>query len=945
MIKHHSCIFWQGRLCRVLLVLALLPWIGVRRVCAQDSPRELRQQAYAKLARGDFIDAIPDLEQLIEYFGKSKKSQIKATMEMVYYNLALCHFFIGQFDKAEDAFKLYLKKYRSGAKRSMAELFIADTLRFRGKLDRAIKAYREALKKYEYAYSNQVKTDIYSAIARCYLAQDNWHAAIEPLINTYRVAVDFVYQNWAATLLTTAYFKDLDLGKVYPLVPHLLRPNSFASRSVAFNLAALEAGDLLFADERYRDALWVHRMVYPHDMVTLRSQEYLEYLQRLAERTKISLADPRRLMRIQESIGEIEEELKALEGIENYDMELYSRIARGYMEMQRYWEGREIFLYLYETADSELAEESLYLAFRCSCQIPPWNRAFEIGEQYMEEYPAGEFFDALTLAMGQLYAKLQDWPSVIRHLTKSLEISPNHESAAECMFLIGYASFMEEKFEDAVSWMGKIISRFPESELVPSATYWTGMALLFDAKYEEALAEFDRVLEEFPDCEYVEDSAFRTAVCEYGLSRFERSDTRLKVFLASYPDSKLAGEALMMRGDIGGAVGRPAEAVQYYRDAMSHETLNIEFYNHCAFQCGNILFDDEDHLRLREHFRKYIDVNRKGSNIPQAIYWVGVALWNSGEQEGSLRYYREAVEKFGNEPHQIGIDMILDEWVGRARRATTVEADQAWTELQQSLVKAIRAGNATMALRLKRAVLFDPGIKQETRKRTIDGMLQEKYFPYASPAVLQTMLDHAGKSGNSDFAVKVAKHIVETFTETDYALDARMVLAQHAIEETRRTNDKLKAEEFFKEAIKHLGVIREVFATSSEAGKALIILGQLYLEQRKYKEADEIYESVLGVRGWRNFWPEALYGRGECRFARRHYDEASAYYERIYLLYSHHTAWTAKGYLRRAECLKRMYESEKAREVLREMLQNGELAGLPEVEAARALLKKLEGAS
>ena len=44
------------------------------------------------------------------------------------------------------------------------------------------------------------------------------------------------------------------------MVPYLLRRDSHAARSIAFNLSA-KAGDELFMDERYREAFWMFRLV------------------------------------------------------------------------------------------------------------------------------------------------------------------------------------------------------------------------------------------------------------------------------------------------------------------------------------------------------------------------------------------------------------------------------------------------------------------------------------------------------------------------------------------------------------------------------------------------------------------------------------------------------------------------------------------------------------
>jgi len=910
-----------------------------RSASAQSSPRELQEEVRTLMRSGAYADALLPLQQLMDMLGDSRSPGIVTAMETVYFNLPLCHFFVGQFPDAKKGFEAYLAKYKRGRKRRDAHVYRADSLRFMGKFKEALKAY-EALFRL-HSFDNDMLADLYSSIARCHLAQDDWTAAMKPLRIVYRKAPDFLRRNWAATLLTTAFLKEGDLDKIYALVPFLLQPDSVASRSVSFNLAALEAADNLFAEEYYRDALWVYRLVYPHDQVAASGEAYLEKLNVEADRMRKVGTDPRRLMRLQESIGELEAEMEAMKEVEDYDLDLFYRIAMGYMELMRYREAREIFLHLHDKAEPDVAEESLFLAFRCSTFVRPWTRAFELGEQYIEEYPSGVFFDVLTLAMGQMYARLQDWPTVISHLTRTLDMSPRHEAAAECMFLIGYASFMEEKFKDAIDWLVRMNTKYPGNPLEDEATYWTGMAYLFDRQYEQGAAQFDAVLERYPESGYRIDASFRRAVCDYGMAGYEDADVRLAAFVAANPTNTLTGEAIMMRGDIAGTLGRPDEAVDFYQAAMPHGALNIEFYNHCAFQAGRILSDTDRLVDMRAHFRTYIKRNREGSNIPLAVYWVGVALWRSGEEAGALRYYRSAIERYGSRRNAVGIDMILDEWVGRIRQSPQERAEQAWKELRKSYETAVAAGDETLALRFGRVLLYNPRIVESSRQRILGKLRSEDSLEVASPAVLQTMLEMAKGDGNTNFATRVAGHIIETFTETDYALDARMTLALYAVDRARASGNRSEQGKLRAEAVKHLEVISEVYASSAEAGSALLMLGHIHREGRKYREADTCFKEVLGVRGWRNLWPEALYGRGECARGLKQHEQASAYYERIYVMYGHHAQWVARAYLRRAQILKTLFQPAKAREVLTEMLGNNDLAALPETLEARELMKEL----
>ncbi|MDA3800234.1 MAG: tetratricopeptide repeat protein [Kiritimatiellae bacterium] len=907
---------------------------------AQSTPREVRLEAADRMQKGLYMDAIPPFMQLIEWYKDETEPRIITSMEMVYYNISICYFLTGQFDLSEKAFREYLKRYPHGFKTHDATVYIADCLRFREKHKKAIAAYEAADRRY--SYTPNMQADIYSGIARSYLAEDNWADVIEPLKMVYINANDFLRKNWAATLLATAYLKELDLDNLYPLTPYILTRNSFASRSVAFNMAALEAADQLFGEERYKDALWVYRMVYPYDLIFVKTEEFLEFLNKRVDiLRKINVRDPRTLIRLQETIGEVEAQLEALDEIDNYDKDLLFRIARGYMEMMRYREAGELFYYLHGITEGREADEALYTAFQCATMTPPWTKAYRIGREYMETYPGGEFFDPLTIMMGQLYAKEKNWPMVISHLTETLQINPQHSSGAECKFLLGYASFMEEQLKESIKWLTEMLRDYPKTELREPATYWIAMGYLFDGDYKNAASFFDIVLDNYPGNIYAEDGAYRRAVCSYGLSELEDSDKRLAAFVSQYPKNENVCEAILTRGDIAGAEGRLDEAVVYYDQSTTFTNLNIELYNHASFQAGKILVESEKYQETIDHYKKYIKRNREGSNIPLAVYWIGYSLWNGGQQGYAMKYYLTAVEQFGNKPDAIGVDMILDEWIGRAKRSDKDTSDLAWNELRDTYVDAVKRDEKTLTLRLKRTMLYNTNLSTNNRARIMKSMRDENSLQYASPAVCQFMLDTAVEDGDTPLAVKISNNIIDKFTETDYALDARMVLADNYIAQAQNTTETRKANELYDKAEEHLNIIREVYATSGEASQALIKLGWLYLSKGQYEESDECFKQVLGVKAWKPNWPEALYGRGECSFEQNEFTKASAYYERIYIMYSRYIDWVAKAYYKRAVCLQKMYQPDKAKEVIDEMLSNPETAATPEADEARELLKKL----
>ncbi len=908
----------------------------------QMTVREIRENAYKKYALGEFEEAIPYLRMFIDTMKDVKTTQGLGEIEVAHYNLAICYFLTGQFGPAELAFTTYCKKYPRGTYVSISSVYVGDSLRFASKNKEAIDAYQKALSKFD--YRPDVRTDIYAAIARCHLASNDWAAAQAPLREAFLCAPDSLRRNRTATLLATSYLKTLDMEHLYPMIPYLLRRDSYASRTIVFNLAALEAGDALFADERYREALWVFRLVFPYGEVQASTENYLEQLKRLSDFEKRSTKDPRRMMRYLEWIGDAEAELQGLADMDNYDEDLFFRIARGYMESKRYREACEGFLRLHEVAGKACAEESLYLAFTCASRVEPLDRCYAIARSYMEKYPGGAFYDELTLLTGQLYARATNWTEVIRHFSETLRVRPGHKMAAECLFLLGYAHFMEEQFEQAIARFIELRKRFPGWEQLDAAIYWTAMSHMFATAYEEAEKDFSLLIKQGGAPHYVEDATFRRSVCNYALAQYELADDQLAEFLKRYPEAPLRFEAQMMRGDIAGAVGRGDQAVAYYQAALQapDDLLNIEYYNHCAFQTGQILYDAEKFKEVLSHFDAYIARNREGSNLPLAVYWSGRAMFNMGEQAGALRYYCNAVDTYGKDRKAMGVDLILDEWVATTRRLPSNEVEKAWADMTAVWKRANAGGDNVGRLRYQRVLMYEPRISPNMRQQILNGLLKEENLKDASPAVMETMLDGAIKRGDVYLALRTAEAIIADYAETDIALDARMYLARHALDAARAAQGQA-AEDLVNQAVAHLKIIRDVYATSGEAADALLLLGTIYRERRKLDDAQKCFEAVLSVKGWRSGWPEALYGLGLCAEARREPLKATAYYERIYVMYGNYRAWTAKAYLRRAECLGQLFQEAKAKETLKEMLSKDELKEFPEYEAASKLLNKLEG--
>lgn len=900
---------------------------------AQETIMEVRRQAQNALQAGAYEQAILYLEELVSRLKNSTERDTQIMLEGIHFNLGLCYFLSGQFAQTEKQFRHYIRLYPRNRNVIPADVFTADSLRYRGQMDKAISEYQRILETRR--LNADWRTDVLSSLIRCHLAQDDWETAIPLLERAYNAAPDRRRSSWAATLLTTAYVREEKFDKVYNLVPLLLQDGSFAAHSVAFNLSTLETADRVFAAEEYRHALWLYRLVFPKEVIKRGCERQVADMERRADRIRrFGGGQYRTLLRIQETIGELEGELESLKEIDDYSEELQFRIARSYFEVRRWLEAREAFLELHEVSlEPERQEECLFLAFLAAFNIEPWGPAFEIGMRYMHSYPAGTYYDRVSLTIGQMHARHKEWPKVIEVLTEALEVSPEHESIAECMFLVGYSHFMEEHYADCVEWLARLNTDYPGNDRMMEATYWTGMGYLFDTKYEEALTVFGFFIRDFPDAPYIVDAEFRHAVCQYGLSNFAEAEDELRRFVQRYSGDErakqLMGEAHMMIADCAGTFGRAGQAINHYQTAI-RKHLNIAHYNYCVFRAAEMMGDNERWSDIVNHFETYIDRNRDGSNIPMAVFWMSKAYWQQEEYEQALMTMLDNVDKHGADREALGVDLILDEWLGKSRRLEKEQIDTAWRTMTELLKNAREQDLAPLRLRLLRAFMYRPGQEVGYKEDVLDILLKKENVPHASAAVLELILDESLKRDEPELAQLAAAEIVDVFPETDYVIPARMYLGNLAA----ASGDLEAAKEQF-------NVIITNFASSEAAGRALMTLGRAYFENADIREADDCFKRVLDVRAWRPLWAEAVFLRGECLRVKGKFEKATAFYERVYLMYSAYEEWAAKSYLQRADCLTRLRRYQKARDTLEEFLNQEELSQYTAYDEAGQLLERI----
>ena len=907
------------------------------------------------LESGNYEQAIPALKEIVHRTKGLDSADGKKTLQNARFQLARAYFQVGRSGKGMKILEDYLADEPRPDER-LALRMQAQGYLDQEKWDESIEAAKKLLQMSGLSKDDRVNGSL--LLGQALFRKEDWAASVKPLSYVADTSTDEKIVQATQIMVVRALVETQQWNKLFGQIRRLYRTD--AKYDITLNITLMLAGRALFEKgepDDYLNALMLYRMVLPREKLLAFSEKKRTALaNELAKKTKRK-ARPADIEKLQAQLDEIDASMQQLKDLPPYEDEVTFRVGQIYTELKRYWEGFVIFDSLYQkNPGSEIGQASDLQTVLILYELGDSERAEKRVIAYLDKYPNGTYARTMLMVAIKDNLKNQHGEKVIalgKRMAKLSATTDKEEikTEADLHYMLAFGFFQQGEYAQAEQEFSNIIENYSKSPSYIDSLYFRGMARMMQGNYQQALDDFVRYQTEAKSAaDYYSSSVFRQAVCLFGLEKIPEAEALFKKFTEEYPGDPLVSEAYSMMGDIEAAKdGRDNpdtpdideydphtldRALVDYRKAIDRAALPQQA-SYAAFQAAKVYKMEYKWQEIIDLMNYYVELLGPKADVAQATFWVGQAQLELGQTDSAIDAYLDAIERFGNDPSKVGVDKIVRELV-------TVSKQYLSDDERDSLVVRLKliladVGEGDDALRLRLSVAIASIMGDQVVANLGRGLLKKNQnLEYTSPISLALMCDAAVEVGDTNQMSRLFDYFIAHFEDSDEVWHAY-----------RAKVYQLLSSKQYDEALQYLSEVQDIFGVVRFMSWAQLTKADTLYRMKKYKKAEEAYNTVLGVSEWRGApFAEAMYGMGKCYFAQGDYEKAHAFFQRVYLQFKIYSGgkWAADAYLKAAVCLGKLDRPQDAINTLDKMMEDSYVNKLPQVEVARKMKQKYEDA-
>jgi len=907
-----------------LPVIGLWLIVGCPAVRAQTA-EELLQAGAAAFQTGDYAKAEQNFSRFLDDYGKSPEAQ--PHRENAIRLAGVSQIQLGRFEQALKSVESYLGEFPQGGKvedfsfwRGVALLKLDEGQKAHEAFDAFVKKYPQSPKADEARFSMGLallRQEKFKETADYFAAQTGWKP-------------ETAYQTRIIRLHALVQSGQLDAAAA--LVPTINAQDETAWKIAAYHLLALDLGNRLMAEDKYRAALGVLQRVWPKARIEGRQAARLENIKGRIARDSASpqAAGSYELLHLKDLAAQVEQDLTQMAKIPDYDTALQYRIGRCFYELDR---PREAYLVLKQMVakmpDSELLASADYTLLVCLTRMERWEESVAAAEDFGRRFPDDKQLPAVNYLKAESLMRMRSYDAAGKAFAGVAGKFPQFAQAQRSDFLAGYVLLLQGQNGAAAAHFESLLEREPKGAFAEQALYWQAMAFHFDKDYVKSREAFGNYLRKYPKGGSAADAVFRRAQALFNQRQFVESYKELESFLKAHPGSAPFDEACNLLGDSYLALGEIERGLAAYAKVSGKDA---RLYEYGLFRTGQAYKAEEKYDEMREHFARFIKERPQSPRLSEALSQLAWVYRRQEHPEKAREIYWEAVARYGNDPEAPAVEPMFMTLARMSRQPE--EKTRFLARLSDMAEDAAEGKKNTLTARLwwvRASVVEKESPAEASRLRLkIAGLGQPKEL---SPLILADVADELRKTGEGEKAAEFYQTLLAWYPLSAFKDRAYAGLGLLAVQEGRE-----------KQALEQFALFEKEASRSPLLADVLQARAQLLAGRGQSGEAVRDLERILQLPSAKGKpWVDALYRIGEIHVKQNDPKRAIPYFQCIYVMYGRWTDYVAKAYWQSGQAFEKLNMTTEAVNTYKEFLSQEQLESTPEYGKARERLKQTGG--
>ncbi|MBN1290505.1 MAG: tetratricopeptide repeat protein, partial [Candidatus Latescibacteria bacterium] len=230
------------------------------------------------------------------------------------------------------------------------------------------------------------------------------------------------------------------------------------------------------------------------------------------------------------------------------------------------------------------------------------------------------------------------------------KLSPEVEYADNVRYSYSRILLDNGELDDCLALTREFIQYYDNSPLMPEVLYMSGIAYLMTKEYQRASNSFNEITKRYPDSEIAGEAVMKEGVCLFNLGLLAGAVENFEKYLVERPDGKNIDEALYF-------LGRAYEQIEQPRPAgnaflrLTLDYPSYEWIMDAYFRLGKNFFESGRFVEAENAFINFITNSaRTDNNYDEALYYLERIKFKTGEYYDETQIAENFIDKYPESP-------------------------------------------------------------------------------------------------------------------------------------------------------------------------------------------------------------------------------------------------------------------------------------------------------